>query len=227
MLSAPLFGDPEIILTGKTVSKPYIKMTENIIENFGDTYTVETDASSASYFFALGALGFDVKVMNLTRKSLQADIQALNYMEKMGCTVIEDEEGIQVIGPEELKPLGEVDLRELPDSAMTLATLCCFIPGDNILTGLHNLRYKETDRLAALAAELSKTGARVRDTEDSFEIKGTKDLHGATIETYDDHRMAMCAAVLKSRIPNIEILDPGCVSKTYPNFWEDYEKATS
>jgi len=226
LLAAPLLGNPEIVLTGKTVSKPYIKMTEELIANFGPTYTVETDASSASYFFALGALGFDVKVLNLTRKSLQADIQALDYMEKMGCTVAEDEEGIQVIGPEQLKSLGEADLRELPDSAMTIATLCCFAPGKSTLTGLHNLRFKETDRLAALTKELSKTGAEAIETKDGLEIAGTTNLHGATIETYNDHRMAMCAAILKSRIPDIEIENPECVAKTYPNFWEDFKQAT-
>jgi len=227
MLAAPLLGNPKIVLTGETVSKPYIKMTKDIIKNFSETYTIETDASSASYFFALGALGFDVKVLNLTRKSLQADIQALDYMEQMGCTVIEDSEGIQVIGPQELKPLGEVDLTELPDSAMTLATLCCFAPGESTLTGLHNLRYKETNRLAALTKEFSKTGARIKDTDNSLEIMGTTALHEATIETYNDHRMAMCAAILKSHIPEIEILNPECVSKTYPTFWEDFDKTIS
>lgn len=227
MLASPLLGNPKIIITGQTVSEPYIEMTKSMIEDFASPYTIETDASSASYFFALGALGFDIKVLNLTRKSLQADIRALDYMEQMGCEVIEDQEGIQVIGPKELKPLGAVNLKELPDSAMTLATLCCFADGQNILRGLHNLRYKETDRLAALSKELSKTGAKVQETEDGLIIHGRTDLHGATIETYDDHRMAMCAAVLKSRIPEIEIADPQCVSKTYKNFWEDFAKATS
>ncbi|OIP81965.1 3-phosphoshikimate 1-carboxyvinyltransferase [Candidatus Peregrinibacteria bacterium CG22_combo_CG10-13_8_21_14_all_44_10] len=227
MLASPLLGNPEIIITRQTVSEPYIEMTKSMIENFASPYAIETDASSASYFFALGALGFDVKVLNLTRKSLQADILALDYMAKMGCRVIEDQEGIQVIGPKELKPLGNVDLKELPDSAMTLATLCCFANGQSTLTGLHNLRYKETDRLAALSKELSKTGAKVREAEDGLIIHGRNDLHGATIETYDDHRMAMCAAVLKSRIPEIEIAGPQCVSKTYKNFWEDFQKATS
>ncbi|MBU1019396.1 MAG: 3-phosphoshikimate 1-carboxyvinyltransferase [Patescibacteria group bacterium] len=223
LLSSPLLGNPEIKITDNLVSKPYIKMTRDIIKNFDSMYTVETDASSASYFFALGALGFNVKVANLTSKSLQADIQILKYLKKMGCKVKEDSQGIQVIGPKQLKPLGTVDLKELPDSAMTLSILCCFAKGRSTLKGLSNLRFKECDRLAALQIELSKTGARVKELNDGLQIYGIEKIKPSTIATYDDHRMAMCAALLKSQEPKTKIQNPGCVSKTYPNFWNDFE----
>lgn len=226
LLSAPLLGNPKIEIKGGAVSKPYIKMTKNIIKNFGPKYTIETDASSASYFFALGALGFNVKVANLSQKSLQADIQILKYLKKMGCRIKEDSKGIQIIGPKQLKPLGTVNLEELPDSAMTLATLCCFTEGRSTLKGLSTLRHKECNRLTALATELSKTGAQVRELKNGLQLQGTKKITPATIKTYNDHRMAMCAAVLKSRIPSLKIQNPGCVSKTYPNFWNDFKKAT-
>lgn len=227
LLTAPLFGNPRIEITGELVSKPYVRMTKDLIKNFSHKYTVETDASSASYFFALGALGFPVKVLNISSKSLQADIQMLKYLRKMGCHIKEDHEGIQVIGPKQLKPLGTVDLKELPDSAMTIATLCCFAPGRSILKGLGNLRHKECDRLSALTKELSKTGAKIRETKSSLTITGSDTLKPSTIETYDDHRMAMCGAVLKSRIQGTKILNPSCVKKTYPTFWEDFRKAIS
>ena len=221
ILNAPLLGNPKIDIKGKTVSKPYIKMTKDIIKKFGPRYTIETDASSASYFFALGALGFNVKVANLTSKSLQADIQILKYLRKMGCQIKEDAKGIQVIGPKTLKPLGTVNLQELPDSAMTLATLCCFAPGRSTLQGLSTLRHKECDRLAALAKELPN----VRELRSGLQIQGTEKIQPKTIKTYQDHRMAMCAAILKSQEPKIKIQNPNCVKKTYPNFWNDFNRA--
>ena len=223
LMAKKLLGNPRIKIIGKTVSKPYIEMTKDIIKNFRTPYTIETDASSASYFFALGS----VKVLNISQHSLQADIKMLKYLQKMGYEIKEDHEGISCIAPKNLKPLGKVNLRDLPDSAMTLATIACFANGKSTLTGLHNLRFKETNRLHALKTELSKIGATVIELEDGLEITGTPNPKPATIETYNDHRMAMCAAILKHRINGIKILNPSCVKKTYPNFWKDYKKATS
>jgi len=223
MMAKKLLGNPTIKITGEIVSKPYIDMTKDIIKNFRTPYTIETDASSASYFFALGS----IKVLNIDRKSLQADIKMLKYLHKMGYEIKEDHEGIHCIAPKKLKPLGKVNLMDLPDSAMTLATIACFANGKSTLTGLHNLRFKETNRLHALKTELSKIGATVIELEDGLEITGTPNPKPATIETYNDHRMAMCAAILKHRINGIKILNPSCVKKTYPNFWKDYKKATS
>jgi len=227
LMASPLLGNPKIEITGRRVSSPYIEMTKDIIKNFKRTYTIETDASSASYFFALGALGFDIKVLNISRKSLQADIKLLDYLEKMGCSIKEDREGIQVIRPQKLKPLGTVNLKDLPDSAMTLATLASITSGKSILKGLSNLRFKETNRIHALKTELSKIGAKVRELDDGLEITGTLDPKSAVIETYNDHRMAMCATILKSQNPRIKILNTACVKKTYPNFWKDFKKAIS
>ena len=225
LMAAPLFNNPKIKIIGNVVSKPYIEITKEIIRKFDSPYTIETDASSASYFFALGALGFKIKVLNISRKSLQADIKLLDYLEKMNCTIEEDREGIQVIGPTELQPLGKVNLKNLPDSAMTLATLACFANGKSTLTGLSNLRFKETNRLHDLKTELSKIGAKVKELKDGLSIEGTNNFKSATIETYNDHRMAMCAGVLKSQIPGIKILNSSCIKKTYPEFWQDFDNA--
>ncbi len=225
LMAAPLFDNPKIKIVGNIVSKPYIEITKDIIGKFDSPYTIETDASGASYFFALGALGFNIQVLNISRKSLQADIKMLDYLEKMDCTIKEDPEGIQVVGPKELKPLGKVNLKDLPDSAMTLATLACFANGKSTLIGLGNLRFKETNRLHALKTELSKIGAKVEELKDGLSIEGTSNPKPATIETYNDHRMAMCAGVLKSRIPEIKILNPSCIKKTYPNFWQQRQEA--
>lgn len=220
LMAKKLLGNPKIKITGPIVSKPYVDMTKNIIKNFRTPYVIETDASSASYFFALG----NVKVLNISRHSLQADIKMLKYLKKMGYEIKEDREGIQTTAPKNLKPLGKVNLSDLPDSAMTLATIACFAKGKSTLTGLSNLRFKETNRLHALKTELSKIGAKIKELQNGLEITGTTTPKPAIIETYNDHRMAMCAGILKKRIKGIKILNPSCVKKTYPTFWKDIKK---
>jgi len=247
LMAAPLAIEPIVIeIEGELTSLPYVQMTIDIMDKFGVSvehdnyssfrvkpqkysaieYQVEADASSATYPLALAAIhGSKVTIENLSAASNQADIQFLDVLEKMGCEVEREEISVTVKGPEKLIPLGTIDLNGLPDAAMTVAILCAFAEGRSELTGLANLRVKETDRLEALANEMQKIGVSIEEKESSLIIDGDPtNLHGAKIETYDDHRMAMCFAVAASKIANVRIRNPGCVSKTYPIFWKDLKK---
>ncbi|OGJ52137.1 3-phosphoshikimate 1-carboxyvinyltransferase [Candidatus Peregrinibacteria bacterium RIFOXYB2_FULL_32_7] len=222
------------------INKNYKKFIIPIEQKYySREYKIEADASSASYFFGIAAAtGSEITVENAKYDSLQGDIKFIDVIEKMGCrrdtlpsfakaTAGKQcvSTGIQITGPKSLNPLGHINLCDLPDAAMTVAILCSLAKGKSILTGLSNLRIKETDRLKALATELQKIGCEVKELDDGLEINGnpTK-LHGATIETYDDHRIAMCFAVLGTKIPGIIIKNPDCVNKTYPEFWKDLKR---
>ena len=189
---------------------------------------IEADASSATYFWGIAALtGQTITTPHLTRSSKQADVKILPLLEQMGCTVSEDENGITVKGPQTpLLSISTINANAFPDGAMTLAVLAAFIKGETKLTGLHTLKHKESNRLTALATELQKIGAHAQATQDSLTIHGNPDsLHPANISTYNDHRMAMCFGMAKCRLPGLTIENPNCVSKTYPNFWDDLGKA--
>lgn len=236
LMLGPLLGKPlRIEVVGDLVSKPYIDTTIAVMKSFGvkvknnqyksfevkpqkykkADYHVEGDASAATYFSALHFLhGGKLKLVNLDyKKAIQGDV---NF-------------------PEVLKKLKTgnsrtIDMEAMPDAAMTLAVCAAFARGTTKITGLSTLRIKETDRLVALENELTKVGMKVRTTKDSIRIQGlrTKDyglISGSRIETYNDHRMAMCFAVLGTKVPGIVIENSGCTEKTYPNFWEDLEKA--
>jgi len=193
----------------------------------GREVRVEGDYSSAGYFFAAAAItGGRVQVRNLEPGSAQADRGILDVLAAMGCKLLPYEEGVAVSGG----PLeaADVDLSGMPDAAPTLAVTALFARGRSRFTGLSTLRVKESDRVAALAHELSRLGAEVREGPDFLEIQ-PRPLQGATIETYDDHRMAMSFALAGLRIPGVSIRDPGCVSKSFPEFWEAFaalEQAT-
>lgn len=236
----------EITVTGSLTSQPYVKMTLDIIKTFGvtvknenfkkfiikpqkyqgTTYQVEGDASSATYPLAIAAINENTCVIsNLTKHSKQADLAFLDLLKKMGCKTTKTEESISCTGPKQLKPLGTIDLNTLPDAAMTVAIVCAFAEGKSKLTGLANLRVKESDRLSALATELTKIGAKVKEGKDYIEIDGNPtNLRGNKIKTYNDHRIAMCFAVVGTKVPNIKILNEDCVNKTYPEFWKDLKK---
>jgi len=207
LLIANMFGgDFEVELEGELVSKPYVDLTRSVIEKFklADEYIVEGDASSASYWWGLGFLtGEEYIVENVPVSTKQADIQFLDALKHIP---------------------GKIDCTEFPDSAMTLAILCAVTPGESKLTGLGNLKFKECDRLKALSTELKKVGCKARALQDGLKIAGIdrSKLKPAKIKTYKDHRIAMCFALLKYLEPEIEILDPQCVSKTYPTFWEEF-----
>ncbi len=222
-----------IEVVGKLVSKPYIDTTIAVMKAFGvkvgndnyksfeikpqtyksGTYTVEGDASAASYWTSIAYLhGRKVRFTNLTKKSIQGDI---NYE-----TVLKPTK-------HEARGTRHVDMEAMPDVAMTLAVTAPFTKGQTKITGLSTLRIKETDRLKALETELNKVGVRVKTTKNSIAIESADGYprfrDNVRIQTYDDHRMAMSFAVLGTKVPGIVIENPDCVDKTYPNFWKDLE----
>ena len=237
-------GLTRIEVSGQVVSEPYVALTLAMLRQFGfecevlpgpiyridgnqkhrfsDEYRIEPDASAASYFFAAAAIsGGTVTVTGLSRKCLQGDVRFVDVLQDMGCRVEECDSGITVHGA----PLHgvEVDMNGISDTVMTLAAVACFADGPTTICNVAHIRHKETDRIAALAKELRKLGAEVDERADGLQIT-PRPLHGAEIETYDDHRMAMSLALVGLKTPGVTILDPGCVAKTYPGFWDDLER---
>lgn len=242
MLVAPMARSTvELRMVGDVVSKPYIQNTVAVMEAFGAVvheradgfdieptgystahYEIEVDASAAAYPFVAAAItGGSIKVMGLGAASNQADVVIVDILETMGCVATRDESWIGLSGPGTLQPV-DVDMREAPDAALALAVACLFADGRSAIRNIGNLRLKETDRLSALAAELNRVGARAEVSGDDLLIEPAE-LRSATIETYDDHRMAMSFSLVGLKQPGIEILDPGCVSKTWPGYFEMLE----
>lgn len=234
-----------IHVDGNLVSKPYVEMTLQVMEAFGvkvenrkyrrfeivpglyhgREFAIEPDASAASYYFALGALtGRPVTVPGLGGESLQGDLAFLDILEHMGCEVERSPTGSTVRGVETLAGV-DVDMNAISDTVMTLAVLALFARGHTRIRNVAHIRHKETDRIAALAIELTRLGATVQELPDGLIIHPPERLRPATIQTYDDHRMAMAFALAGVRAEGIVIHDPGCVAKTYPNFWIDWESA--
>jgi len=236
-------------LKGQQVSKPYIQMTISLLEKLGisveqttDTIkilpkksieknkiVIEGDWSSASYFYgALNVLPIsEIILKNYQENSLQGDRKIVEYFEKLGIktTFLPSDHILLSKIPEFKTPdFLSFDLLETPDLAQTLATTCLALGIKCKLTGLQTLRIKETDRLAALQNEMQKLGAEVQITENSFELtKPTVTNQNVSIETYDDHRMAMSFAILQKKYPSIQILEKNVVVKSFPNFWELFE----
>ena len=241
MMAAPCsIGPVSIALEGSVVSEPYIKMTERMMADFdsivklwlryessgtdsnGRQYTIEPDASAASYFFGAAAItARRILVRGMKRDMLQGDVLFVDALARMGCTVTESTEGIAVEG----RPLRgiDIDMNAISDTMMTLAAVACFAEGPTTIRNVAHVRHKETDRIAAMATELRKLGAGVVEFEDGLTITPGP-LHGATVQTYRDHRMAMSLALIGLKVPGVVIDDPGCVAKTYPGFWNDLEK---
>jgi 3-phosphoshikimate 1-carboxyvinyltransferase len=245
LMVAPLArAEVTLEIEGPLVSEPYVAMTQLMMMQFGlevdsdrkdrhfyirpqdpigePGYDIEPDASAASYFFAAAALsGGRVTVLGIPELSLQGDARFVDMMEQMGCRVERCSSGITVHG----RPLRgiDVDMNDISDTVMTLAAVACFADGPTTIRNVAHIRHKETDRLAALAAELRKVGAEVEEYADGLSIT-PRPLHGAEIETYNDHRMAMSMALIGLRVPGIVIRNPGCVAKTYPGFFADLEK---
>jgi 3-phosphoshikimate 1-carboxyvinyltransferase len=160
-------------------------------------------------------------VKNVQPSSHQGDIELLHILERMGCTITR-QQGVTVQGPGRLNSPGEVDMNRLPDGVMTLAVLAALAQGETRIVNVANLRIKESDRLAALVTELRRIGIEADELPDGIRIQGGRP-HGADIETYADHRMAMSFAVLGTRVPGIRIDTPECVSKSYPAFFEELQ----
>jgi 3-phosphoshikimate 1-carboxyvinyltransferase len=184
-------------------------------------YWIEPDASAASYFFAAAAItGGRIAVPGLTGHGLQGDVRFVDVLARMGCTVEHGDQAVTVQGG----PLTGIDvgMNDISDTVMTLAAVACFAEGPTTIRNVAHVRHKETDRIAALATELRKLGAGVEEFADGLTIL-PRPLHGASVDTYQDHRMAMSLALIGLRVPGVVINDPGCVAKTYPNYFKDLE----
>jgi 3-phosphoshikimate 1-carboxyvinyltransferase len=245
MLAAPFAPRETVVVFDESlVSRPYLDMTEAVLRAWGfavrfrertrsfrvpgrqsaqvSRYAIEPDASAASYFWAAAALtGGEIQVEGLSASGLQGDVRFVDLLEKMGCQVVRDDSGITVHGG----PLRgiDVDMNDISDTVMTLAAVACFAEGPTTIRNVAHIRHKETDRLAALATEFRRLGAGVEEFADGLAIT-PRPLHGAEVETYNDHRMAMSLALVGLKVPGVVIKDPGCVAKTYPGFFADLEK---
>lgn len=242
LMSAPLAqGDIEIEIEGELVSKPYIDITLHIMKQFGidvenhnyqrfviragqqyqspGDFLVEGDASSASYFLAAAAIkGGEVKVTGIGKNSIQGDIQFADALEKMGAEIEwGDDYIISRVG--QLKGI-DMDYNHIPDAAMTIATTALFAEGETAIRNVYNWRVKETDRLSAMATELRKVGAEVEEGEDYLIVRPVAELKHAAIDTYDDHRIAMCFSLVSLSDTPVTINDPGCTSKTFPDYFD-------
>jgi 3-phosphoshikimate 1-carboxyvinyltransferase len=186
------------------------------------TYRIEGDASNASYFFSAAAVCRGrIKVKNLNPVTLQGDIGFLKILERMGCSITRGKVWIEVQG-KELHGI-EIDMNEMPDLVPTLAVTAALAQGKTMIRNIRHLRFKESDRIHALAVELTKMGIQGKEEEDSLEIAGGKS-HGAEIETYNDHRLAMSFAIAGLTVPGVKIKGEQCVDKSFPGFWETLQK---
>ena len=242
LLSAPYFkNDTCIHIQGDLTSKSYADITLDIMKTFGvsvinesyqrfkvkagdrynaQTYQVESDWSSASYFLAAAAVtGGEVTLTDINPHSVQGDAQFTSVLEKMGCRVEKKSNTLQIKG-NPLKGI-TINMNNMPDAVQTLAVTALFAEGETVIQGIGNLRIKETDRILALANELTRLGAEVETGEDYLVIR-PGDYRGAEIETYDDHRMAMSFAVAGLKIPGIRIKNPPCVEKSFPDFFQRF-----
>ncbi len=244
LLIAPYARTPvELLVERGLNSQPYVDLTISIMADFGvavartgnerfciepslygarPSYAIECDASAASYFLAAPAiLGGTVRVQNLSRGSRQGDVAFVDVLAQMGCRVSEDDYGLSVTGPAcgELRGV-EVDMRHIPDTAQTLAAIAPFANSPTVIRGIASARVKETDRVAAMVAELRRLGASVEEYPDGLKIDPAERLSPAIIETYDDHRMAMAFALVGLRSAGVAIENPGCVAKTFPSYFD-------
>lgn len=249
LLIAPYATEPVVIRVrdGVLASRPYVDLTLEVMRAFasearfrdanslevrpgsgyvGRNYTVEPDASTAAYFFAAAAIaGGRVRVAHLPGSSAQADMGFVSLLECMGCSVTRQSDGVTVQGSG--KPLAafDIDMNAMPDAVLAAAVTALFADGTSRIRNVAHLRIKESDRLAALQNELRKVGAQAQTDSDSLTITPGP-LRGAEIRTYDDHRMAMAFALVGLRVPGVRICDPGCVSKSWPGYFEALSRLT-
>lgn len=256
LLASPLMArtkDVTIHVEGELISKPYIEITLNLMRTFGveverkewKSFTlrkgqsykspgvlhVEGDASSASYFLAAAAIaGGPVRVEGVGRNSIQGDVRFVEILERMGAKVINGDNFIEVSSGGQLKHIDE-DFNLIPDAAMTVAMLAVYADGPSMLRNIGSWRVKETDRIEAMATELRKIGAEVETGEDWLKVIPAEKILDAEIDTYDDHRMAMCFSLACLSSHNregarIRINDPQCVSKTFPDYFQAFSAIT-
>lgn len=260
MMAAPVAAQiqgntVEVRVEGELVSRPYVDMTQRVMQDFGASirivddadglsyqvdpigyqatdYRIEPDASAASYFWAAAAItAGKVTVKGLNRKAMQGDVGFVDVLQQMGCEVVHADDAITVIG-HSLSGV-DVDMNAISDTVQTLAVVALFASGPTRVRGVAHNRYKETDRIGDLATELRKLGAKIDEHQDGLTIHplDQKSLQRdasepAILETYHDHRMAMSLSLAGLRVSGVRILDPSCTSKTYPDFFHDLEKLT-
>ncbi len=250
LLAAPYARDAVTIeVVGTLNSQPYVDLTLALMADFGvtveregyrrftvtpgryvprDPYVIESDASAASYFFALPAVtGGRVRVLDIGRDSKQGDVDFVDVLAEMGCTVTPGAGWIEVAAPAGALRGVDVDLRHVPDTAQTLAAIAPFAATPTTIRGIASARVKETDRVAAMATELTRLGVRVEERHDGLTIWPTEALTPAVVQTYNDHRMAMAFALTALRAPGAAIADPGCTTKTFPGYFLVLEDALS
>ena len=243
LMALPLLDSKSRVeVRGELISRPYVEITLNVMRRFGVEVArrewhsfevpaaryvspgkiyVEGDASSASYFLAAGAIGGGpVRVEGVGRDSIQGDVRFTEVLERMGARVSMGDGWIEAAGGKKLKAV-DMDLNHIPDAAMTAAVMALFADGPSTLRNIGSWRVKETDRLAAMATELRKLGARVEEGRDSLRISPGK-LKTAVIDTYDDHRMAMSFSLAALGGVPVRINDPGCVAKTFPEYFSAF-----
>ena len=245
LMAAPLVA-PEsglcIRVAGDLVSQPYVSLTVALMRRFGvsvaqsgnefrvpraaylapEMLAVEGDASGASYFLALGAIaGGPVRVLGVGADSVQGDVAFADFLQRMGARVSVGPDWIEAAAPVSGRLQGiDADYTAIPDAAMTIAAAALFAEGPSTLRGIASWRVKETDRIAAMATELRKLGATVDEGADWLRVTPPASLKAATIDTYDDHRMAMCFSLAACGGVAVSIRDPGCVAKTFPDYFE-------
>lgn len=247
LMALPLTGQAAIIeVVGELISKPYIEITLNLMERFGVTVKregwqrfyipaavryqspgeiyVEGDASSASYFIAAGILAGDVTVKGVGEKSIQGDIRFAEAANLMGGRISYGENHVRAEKTAALKAI-DLDCNHIPDAAMTLGVMAMFAEGTTTLRNIASWRVKETDRIAAMATELRKVGATVVEGADFIQVTPPAELTlNAVIDTYDDHRMAMCFSLISLAGVPITINDPKCVGKTFPEYFKVFAR---
>ncbi|QJC28251.1 3-phosphoshikimate 1-carboxyvinyltransferase [Enterobacteriaceae endosymbiont of Plateumaris braccata] len=245
MISPLLKINTSIFIKNTLVSKPYIDVTIKLMKIFGVTvynnnynnfiingnqnyfspgeYIIEGDASSASYFLAAAAIkGGKIKLININKKSIQGDIKFIDVLKYMGAKIHNGKNYISC-SRNQLNSIN-MDMNHIPDAAMTIAVTSLFANGITTIKNIYNWRVKETDRISAMVTELRKTGAFIIEGQDFITIIPPKNIQSTIIETYNDHRIAMCFSLLSLSNKPVSIINPNCISKTYPNYFEDFKK---
>jgi 3-phosphoshikimate 1-carboxyvinyltransferase len=245
LMVAPYAHNPvEIHLTTELNSRPYVDLTLGVMSDFGveverqgyerfdiqpahyhsrPNYLIESDASAASYFFAAPAImGGSVRVEAVSQASKQGDIAFLQILQQMGCTVSEGKDYVEVTGPARLHGI-DVDMRDISDTAQTLAAIAPFADAPTRIRGIGFIRAKESNRITDTCTELRRLGVKVEEHPDGLTIQPCADILPADIHTYNDHRMAMAFALIGLRTAGIRIENPACVSKTFPDYFNVLE----
>lgn len=257
LIAAPLLAknkDITINVVNELISKPYVEMTLNLMRRFNinvnrnnyqkfvvnadqnyqtpNLIYVEGDASTASYFLAAGAItGRPVRVEGISKDSIQGDIQFVEVLRQMGAVITFGNNWIEVSSNQILQPI-DADFNHIPDAAMTIAIVALYANGTSVLRNIASWRVKETDRLLAMTTELRKLGAILKEGPDYLSITPPKKIIAATIDTYDDHRIAMCFSLvalhgIQKQGAHIRINNPQCVAKTFPDYFRVFQKMTN